>query len=400
MPIHIYEKRISVISSHVPKTPKVTTYQGKTYRLYFDDSQKVSHLTSAFKAIGRSLLAVATLGGLLFNRLFRENLFSDWAAIFTGQKTVYRYVEQAEGPEKGTVQKIQNSVKSIATQTKKAETSTVVSPRGGFGNIWGTSYLGIALQYIDTLFLSLPKFPKSSDLRQKEEESLVQFIKRKKAAEEVLKLFQKINNGEDCSGHEVADLKKYLYEADPMTIGNPDPKVMMDSFMVSDSLLNMFYPVLNPNNWHKFGSFTIGCPYKFNSPDLGKSMLLNASFKRLFKTEVVSEGSKEVKIQFSELKDPFPSFLSFHVGRLDPRYKMQLPFNLEFSDKAQKIPAAQYELAGVSTTGKNHHFFGKENGKWIRYNSEKASKEVLEDREVEELLSLNNASMIQYRKLQ
>lgn len=394
MAIRIYEESKSQ-SSNV-NSPEFSIHHGKKYQLYRTDQQKASHTFSALKAFGKSILVVASFGLGLINRKFRESYFSDCLAIFTGSRRVNRYsLSTTLSPsDKEIVSKAQERLK-INPQTK-TPAPTIASPRGNFANAGATSFLSIALQYVDALLLTLPTFPKLEDLRKRDDETIEDFNERKQVAAEVLNLYAKINSGQNCSATEIARAKKVLYEFAPGNITSPDPRVAGNVYDASECLNDIFYPILS-SQWQEFGTTSFGTRYIDNEPNLGRAALFRYVLSK-FNPETLSIGARDVTYKVSEAL-PGPSFLSFHIQNLDPKYKEQLPLTLEIVDAAKNGDKARYEISGIVTAGNPHVFYGKENDNWICYRTDTADTYIASEEEVEQLLRLQTARLIQYHKV-
>ena len=267
--------------------------------------------------------------------------------------------------------------------------------KGGFSNPDQTSFMSIALQSLNTVFCALPKAPQEKDIKQAPDESAEDYHKRKTAASEILRFFDKINAGQNCSRSEMQKMRQLLHNYCPSVI-NSQP-VGGDSDFTFRILCSIFAP--------NFDLFAQSKNSKTEVPTLAhwtKDGIALKDANDLIGTFLGADKNNQMDASTSSYRFEkgiaLPPFVFFNVRRLNPENKDEkaLPKTIELCDAVQGKKAT-YELSAISLSGADHAYYSLENGQWIQYESEHIS--ALNALKTQEILNGEHIESVFYRRI-
>lgn len=131
---------------------------------------------------------------------------------------------------------LKTTFNALERETPQAIKPYTFSLKGGFVNGGNTCFFATALQCLNAMQESLPK-DLERDLTKRAEESEVEFIARKQAAQDIYKLLEKSNRSETCTGEEIQQVRQLVHQYDNSV---PAPPAPGPAKMTFQTLLTLF----------------------------------------------------------------------------------------------------------------------------------------------------------------
>ncbi len=274
--------------------------------------------------------------------------------------------------------------KEIDTATKPIEAPPQVFGKtiagAGFINSGNSCFIASALQCLNCMPELLPKDIDKERLKS-ESETDNQFEERKQAARIILKLLEKINQGQTCTRDEILVIRQLLHHHNPEIPEGDIPgesKEALQAFFEIFNISPLTITVINKKN---------GSRHSRNESSLGTQIDKTAeesSYPGLLRGfEPSSDGSYLYKSQevVDRTTHKAPLYVPVFIERQDDT-AVALPKTMSLMN----LKDDKYELIACKNSIGGHAVaFRKSNDKWIKYNDaevkEVADEEAIRDME-------------------